>query len=160
MKAIFASASNGAFGYKGRLPWPSIKEDLQMFKKLTLGHNVVMGYNTFSTLPKLPNRTPVVISRQKVEGEITIIKNENLIESLKEFEQESLPKETFIIGGTSILTPEFLDLCNEIYHTSVFGEYEADVFIPNESLEYLKNRKSEIILETDKFVLRKYSEKL
>jgi dihydrofolate reductase len=160
MKAIFATASNGGFGYKGRLPWPNIKEDLQMFKKLTLNNYVIMGYKTFSTIPNLPNRTRVVISRNDIEGEITLIKNEKIFENLIKFEKESLPKECFLIGGSSILSPKYLEICSEIYHTSVFGEYEADVYIPDETLEYLNTRKSEVLLETDKFIMRKYSAKL
>lgn len=160
MKAIFASAEDGGFGYKGNLPWPTIKEDLRNFKELTLNNYIVMGYNTYSTLPKLPKRTPVVISRYKIENEICLIKDDNLINNLIDFDKESTQKDVFLIGGASILTPEFLRLCDEIYHTEVKGVYPVDVFIGNESIEYLKSRKSEVTLQTDQITIRKYYGKL
>jgi dihydrofolate reductase len=57
---VTAVASNGAFGLQQSLPW-RVKEELHFFKKLTLGHTLLVGKNT--KLPPLPNRTIVQLER-------------------------------------------------------------------------------------------------
>ena len=60
---IVAIASNRAIGKDNRLLW-HLSDDLKRFKKLTTGHTLIMGRNTFLSLPngKLPNRRHIVIS--------------------------------------------------------------------------------------------------
>lgn len=61
-KVVIASNLNGVIGRNNKLPWAS-KEDLEHFKALTLGHNIVMGRKTFESLGRLlPNRYHVVVS--------------------------------------------------------------------------------------------------
>ncbi len=60
---IVAVADNGIIGVGGKMPW-HISEDLQMFKRVTTGHPVVMGRKTFESLGRpLPGRTNIVITR-------------------------------------------------------------------------------------------------
>jgi len=56
MKAILAMSKNRAIGKNGGLPWPSIKEDFKWFKEFTMGNTLIVGKNTFDTLPLLKNR--------------------------------------------------------------------------------------------------------
>ena len=64
---IVAVARNGVIGDKNRLLW-HIAEDLRHFKTLTTGHPVVMGRKTYESLGRpLPNRTNVVVTRQRIE---------------------------------------------------------------------------------------------
>ena len=57
---IAAVARNGVIGVNGQLPW-RLPEDLQHFKRLTLGHPVIMGRRTWESLGKpLPDRKSVV----------------------------------------------------------------------------------------------------
>ena len=53
MKAIIAMAKNRVIGKNGKLPWPSIKTDLKHFKEFTTGKTLIVGKNTFDTLPLL-----------------------------------------------------------------------------------------------------------
>jgi hypothetical protein len=64
---IAAMASNRIVGNKNQLP-RHYSQDLQHFKKVTTGHIVVMGYNTFLSIGKpLPNRRNIILSRTPVE---------------------------------------------------------------------------------------------
>jgi dihydrofolate reductase len=61
---IAAVASNGVIGRDNDLPW-RIREDLQHFKQLTLGHVLVMGRKTYDSIGRaLPGRRTVVVTRQ------------------------------------------------------------------------------------------------
>src|SRR5258708_10065060 len=60
---IAAVASNGVIGANGKLPW-HLPEDLKHFKRLTLGHPVIMGRRTWNSLGSaLPGRENIVVSR-------------------------------------------------------------------------------------------------
>src|SRR3954468_3166472 len=60
---VAAVASNGIIGKDGQLPW-HLPEDLKHFKKLTLGHPVIMGRKTWESLGRpLPGRENIVITR-------------------------------------------------------------------------------------------------
>ena len=64
---IVAVAENGVIGGDNRLLW-HISEDLRRFRSLTTGHPVVMGRKTYESLGRpLPNRTNVVVTRQRIE---------------------------------------------------------------------------------------------
>ena len=52
---IAAVAKNGVIGARGKLPW-HLPEDLRHFKKLTLGHPVIMGRRTWESLGRAPPR--------------------------------------------------------------------------------------------------------
>lgn len=63
---IAAIAKNNAIGYGNRLIY-WLPNDLKRFKELTTGHTIIMGSNTFRSLPKgaLPNRRNIVLSRKE-----------------------------------------------------------------------------------------------
>ena len=93
---IVAVAENQAIGYNNQLLW-RIKEDLQRFKSITLGHHIIMGRKTYESVGKpLPGRTSVIVTRDKsYKAEGCIIVN-----SLDEaFKAASSDSEVFIIGG-------------------------------------------------------------
>ena len=80
-----------------------IKSDLEYFKRTTNGHIIVMGYNTYLSLPKkpLPNRLNIVLTKKdiKLEGAIVVHSIDELFNKLKEFGED---REVFICGGESI----------------------------------------------------------
>lgn len=105
-----------------------LPEDLKRFKKLTSGNVVVMGKNTYLSIPKrpLPNRVNIVISddaNDKFEGCVMAYSIE---EAIEKFDVE---KENFIIGGASIYK-QFLEFANKFYLTRIHAEIEADTFFP------------------------------
>lgn len=65
---IAAIANNNAIGLENKLLY-WLPNDLKRFKELTTGHTIIMGSNTFRSLPKgaLPNRRNIVLSRKEKE---------------------------------------------------------------------------------------------
>lgn len=65
---IAAIAKNNAIGFENKLIY-WLPNDLKRFKELTTGHTIIMGSNTFRSLPKgaLPNRRNIVLSRKESE---------------------------------------------------------------------------------------------
>jgi len=140
VKAILAISDNNVIGLNGSLPW-HIKEDLQHFKKLTLGQHCICGYNTYLTLPALPNRYLWVVSRNlsplskfKVNTSIgTILQDVSssiplLIRSCAEFNREKQKRiNTFLIGGASLLSSGW-QYVDEIFLTRIHEEVQGDTF--------------------------------
>ena len=61
--AVVAVARNGTIGRANTLPW-KLRSDLQRFKKLTMGHSLIMGRKTFESIGKaLPGRQTIVLSQ-------------------------------------------------------------------------------------------------
>lgn len=124
---IVAIAQNYAIGKNNDLLW-HLSEDLKRFKSITSGHTIIMGRNTYLSLPKrpLPRRTNVVISdipEDQFEGAITV---NSIEEALKHCSAES---ESFIIGGGSIYR-QFMPMANKLYITKVHQDFDADTFFP------------------------------
>lgn len=124
---IVAVAENNAIGKDNDLLW-HISDDLKRFKKITSGHKIIMGKNTFLSLPvrPLPNRTSIVITddpSDDFEGCIMAYSIEDAMAKCDDGE------ECFIIGGGSIYR-QFLPLANKLYLTKVKRSYEADTFFP------------------------------
>ena len=128
---IVAIAKNYAIGKDNKIPW-HISEDFKRFKRLTKGHPVVMGKNTYISLPikPLPERTNIVVCFKddswKAEG-ITIK------HSLKEAIEyaHTLDNTVYIIGGASIYKQAIeQELANKLEITQLDKEYEGDTFFP------------------------------
>ncbi|MGB0357385.1 MAG: dihydrofolate reductase [Flavobacteriaceae bacterium] len=123
---IAAAAENNAIGKDNKLIW-HLSDDLKHFKNLTKGHHVIMGRKTFESMPKaLPNRTNVVVTRNK---DYTV-EDAHVVDSLEAalaFAQED--DRPFIIGGGEIYR-QGLAFANCIELTRVHEDFEADTFFP------------------------------
>ena len=123
---IAAAAQNNALGKDNQLLW-HLPDDFKRFKQVTSGHYIVMGRKTFESFPKpLPNRTHVIVTRQKdyqPEG--------CLVAGSLEKALDLCPKnqEVFIIGGGEIYK-QALPLADKIDLTRVHATFEADTFFP------------------------------
>lgn len=129
---IAAVGLNGAIGYKGRLPWGDIPEDLRHFKKVTSGHAVVMGRKTWESLEArsrapLPNRTCLVVTSRPV-----VYENAVTVRSLREAIALGHPR-LFVIGGAR-LYEEALPLAEDVYLTVIDESFPGDVFFPKYDL--------------------------
>jgi dihydrofolate reductase len=125
---IAAIAKNNALGKDNDLIW-YLPADLKRFKKVTTGHYILMGRNTYESIGKpLPNRTTIIITRNKnyfKEGCLIAGSLEEAIELAKEEAQ------LFIIGGAQIYKEVISkNLADQLDITLVHGEFEADVFFP------------------------------
>lgn len=127
LSIIVAIAKNYAIG-KGNKLLCHISEDLKYFKKLTAGHTVIMGKNTYYSLPKrpLPERRNIVIT--DVPGEIIpgCEMAYSIDDAVKLADHE---KENFIIGGASVYR-QFFPIAHRIYITWVHESFDADTFFP------------------------------
>lgn len=126
MKLIIACDPKGGIGYDGKLPWSKIEGDLPRFKELTGGCAIVMGRNTWESLPKkpLPNRINYVFSSVALEGAITL-RDPIFLKSLHD---------SWVIGGAKVVETCW-DLIDEIHLTKTFTEYTCDTFIDLVKLE-------------------------
>lgn len=123
---IAAMAQNRVIGDNNSLIW-HFPEDLKRFKKLTSGHHIIMGRKTFESVGKpLPNRTNIIISRQKdyqVEGCLVANSLEDAIALVKDDDQP------FIVGGAEIYKLA-LDYAKTIELTLIMADYEGDTKFP------------------------------
>ena len=129
--AIFAVDEAGGLGNKNGLPWPHNATDLAHFKGLTVDHTVVMGRNTWDSLPEsmrpLPHRTNLIVTSKPwdfatVSNVVTI--HPYVLDT--ELEIEGTYGDAFIIGGKQLIMST-LHLIDKIHLTVIQGEYEADV---------------------------------
>ena len=125
---IAAIAKNYALGKDNDLIW-HLPADLKRFKKVTSGHYILMGRNTYESIGRpLPNRTTIIITRNKnyfKEGCLIANSLEEAVEMAKEEAQ------VFIIGGAQIYKETIAkDLAEQLDITLVHNEFEADVYFP------------------------------
>lgn len=128
--AIVAMGDDWEIGYKGNLIW-RIKEDLQRFKKLTMGHPVIMGRKTRDSLPKaLPGRTNIVVTRNPDYSVSDSIIAHSLTEGINIAKKAEGSDKIFIIGGGQIYEEAF-PLLDTLEITHVFDTPdEVDTFFP------------------------------
>lgn len=127
---IVATAENSVIGKDNQLLW-KLSADLKQFRVLTTGHSVIMGRKTFESIGRpLPNRTNIVISRQKdlilPEGVLKVNSLEQAIEAAK---KHAGNEEIFIIGGGNVYA-QALAITDKIYLTEVKASIEGDAFFP------------------------------
>ena len=123
---IAAVAENNALGKNNDLLW-HLPKDFKRFKEITSGHHIIMGRKTFESFPKpLPNRTHVIITRQKeyvYEGCIVVQDLEKAIAVCPKNE------DIFVIGGGEIYS-QSIHLADQLDITRVHHSFEADVYFP------------------------------
>lgn len=128
LKMIAAVGKNNELGKNNGLIWP-IKEDLKFFKQTTIGSTVIMGGNTFLSLPKvLPNRTNIVLSQQEIDVPEGVIVYHSIDDFINDYKTKE--ENVFVIGG-GMIYKLFIDKVNEIYLTEIDATCEeATVYFP------------------------------
>ncbi|MCF6297322.1 MAG: dihydrofolate reductase [Flavobacteriaceae bacterium] len=134
---IAAIAKNNALGKDNKLIW-HLPADLKRFKKITNGHHIIMGRKTFESLGKpLPNRTTVIITRNKKYKVKDCIVVNSLAEAIEKSKSDDNP---YILGGAQIYK-QAMKVADLLDITFVHHEFDADVFFP----------------EIDKYVWKEFS---
>ena len=155
MKAILAMAKNRCIGIEGKIPW-HIPNDFRWFKEFTTGKKLIVGKNTFDTLPMLKNREILVLTR-RVE-ELNHIPNQYLINNNdltgKIISDVSDLDSDIIVAGGAKTYVRLLPYITEFYVTHVNGSYEGDTFMP--PFEDLFTNK-EVVKEFDGHKVIKYT---
>lgn len=129
LAAIACMTADGVIGKNGKLPW-SCTDDMQRFKRLTAGDNVVMGHVTARSLGKpLPGRTNYVVSKwPQLEG-FNGLSPLALPYRLCDWQEN--PEVTWIIGGAR-LYQDTLPLCSILHLTILHEDYDGDTHFPVE----------------------------
>lgn len=123
---IVAVSKNGAIGKDNQLLW-RLPEDLKRFKKLTLGHPIIMGRKTFDSIGKpLPGRKSIVITRNPDFQFDDVIVVHSVNEALSEAKKLN-SEEAFIIGGGEVYKLA-LPLADKLYITEVETEIDGDTY--------------------------------
>ena len=128
---IVAVAENNVIGKDNTLIW-HLPADMKYFKEKTSGHCIITGRKNYESIPEkfrpLPNRTNIVITRQKdynAPGAIVVSSIEDAITKAKATEDS----EIFIIGGAEIYR-QSIHLADRIYLTQIHNKFEGDAFFP------------------------------
>ncbi|RCW94064.1 dihydrofolate reductase [Winogradskyella arenosi] len=133
---IVAEGEDNAIGKDNDLIW-HLSDDLKRFKALTNGHHIIMGRKTFESFPKpLPNRTHIVITRQKdYKAPVGVI----IVNSLEDaLDAARYDKQPFVIGGGEIYK-QALPLVDKLEITRVHATFDnADTFFPQINLSQWK----------------------
>ena len=126
LSIIVAMATNRTIGINNTLPW-RIPEDLKHFKKLTMGHHMIMGRKTFESIGKpLPGRISVVVSRDrslKIDG-CTVA--HSLQEAVVACANDP---QIFVVGGADIYA-QALGLADTLYITEIQRDVIGDAWFP------------------------------
>jgi len=137
---IAAVAKNNALGKNNDLIW-RLPADLKRFKKVTLGHHIIMGRKTFESLGKpLPNRTTIIITRNKNYQVDNCIVVDSLEKAIIAAKDDANP---YVLGGGEIYK-EALAHADILDLTLVHHSFEdADTFFPEIDFEKWKEIKRE-----------------
>ncbi len=123
---VAALARNRAIGRNNSMPW-RLSEDLKRFKRLTMGHAVIMGRKTFESIGSaLPGRSNIVITRSRdwsPAGCVIVHSLEAALTAGGEF------REAFVIGGAEIYALA-LPYAQHLYMTEIERDFEGDAFFP------------------------------
>jgi dihydrofolate reductase len=125
---IVACGKNGQIGLDNKLLW-HIPEDFKMFKKLTSGHTIIMGRNTFESLPGiLPKRQHLVITSKCMISDNPLLEFTNSLEDALEMVKDQ--DEVWIIGGALVYNEAIQeDIVDEYYLSQVNYDGPADTFL-------------------------------
>ncbi|KOO50791.1 type 3 dihydrofolate reductase [Priestia koreensis] len=122
---IAAMDQKRLIGADNDMPW-RLPADLAYFKKVTMGHPVVMGRKTFESIGRpLPGRENIVITRNAdlhLDG-VTIVT------SLDELQNASASKELFVIGGGEVYQ-QTMAIADRLYITHIEETFEGDTHFP------------------------------
>lgn len=124
---IVAMAGNRAIGLNNRMPW-HLSADLKRFKRITMGHPIIMGRLTFEAIGKpLPGRTNIIVSRNPDYHQEGCIVADSIQEAIRV--GCGLSDEIFIIGGATLYEAS-LPLADRLYLTQINRDFAGDTFFP------------------------------
>lgn len=122
---IVAASENGVIGKNGKIPW-YCQEDLAHFRKVTMGHTIVMGRKTYDSIRRpLDGRKNIVLTSD------TTARYPSGVTLIHSFDE--VPDDCFIIGGQTLFE-HFLPIADKIILSVIDGEYEGDTFFPIDAI--------------------------
>lgn len=136
INGIVAYSRNRGIGLNNQLPW-KLPEDLKRFQRLTTGKGlnaVIMGRNTWESIPFLKNRDNLILSTtldMDYEKNGRVVKTFTSIEMVRKYCEERKYEKIWVIGGSEVYK-QFIDsnLLNNIYVTYIDDDYKCDTYFP------------------------------
>lgn len=125
LAAIVAHDPNLVIGREGELPWHYSK-DLKYFKKVTMGHPIIMGRVVFEELNEkpLPGRENIVLSRSRNYEHVPTF---NAIQAALDYiADEDI---AFVIGGAEVYR-QLMPKVEKLFVTEIHEEYQGDTYFP------------------------------
>jgi dihydrofolate reductase len=126
---IFARARNGVIGKDNAMPW-HLPEDLAHFKRVTMGHPVIMGRRTWDSIPAkfrpLPGRRNIVITRQDDWAAAGATRAASLEEACALCDGDA---DVWVIGGAQIYA-QAQPLAATAMVTEIDADFDGDAFAP------------------------------
>jgi dihydrofolate reductase/thymidylate synthase len=149
IELIIAMDENGGIGYQGRLPW-HIKEELKLFKEKTIGRTLVMGRKTVETLPSLPGREIICVSRHPELYNNTDWKNNPIAVVSQIYSLADIYENPMIAGGAEIyrMSFEVHNFIQKVHLSVMKGTYECDTYF---NKDWLNDFVIEEMTEYDEF---------
>lgn len=140
---IVAVSKNGGIGLNNDLPWPRIPADMQWFRRITTNNIVVMGGNTWQSLPsKLPGRVNVTVGKRSWDGcDHSYL---TLVDAITHLSSLYVGKDIFIIGGQQLYESS-MDLVEKFFVTAIDQEFTCDKFF---NLTKVKNEFKNSVVHT------------
>jgi dihydrofolate reductase len=127
LSIIVAMSPERVIGIENRLPW-SLPSDLRHFKKLTMGHHLLMGRRTYESIGRpLPGRTIIVVTRKQNYAPPGVLVAGSLQQALEKVGREE--QELFVAGGAQIYR-QTLPQADRLYVTLVDGDFPGDTHFP------------------------------
>lgn len=125
---VVGIGKNREIGLENKLLW-HLSEDLKRFKKITMGHHMIMGRKTFESIGKaLPGRTTIVISRKNLELPEGVLLANSLDQAL-EIARDRDENEVMVVGGAQIYS-QALERADKIYLSRIDYTGKADTYFP------------------------------
>ncbi len=126
LSLIVAMGKNRVIGANGAIPW-RLPNELQLFKRVTMGHHIIMGRKTWESIGRLlPGRTTVIVTRQKDYAVPGAVVMNSLDQALAACGDDT---EVFVIGGGELYRAA-LPMADRIYLTTVDAEPAGDTRMP------------------------------
>ena len=125
LNAVVAVAQNGVIGRGNSLPW-KIRSDLQRFKRITMGHALIMGRKTYESIGRpLPGRQTIVLSRSKETHFEGVDVATTLDEALAMVQKDT---QAFVVGGAEIYRLAMPRIAH-LYLTRILADVDGDAFM-------------------------------
>jgi dihydrofolate reductase len=123
---LVAMDNNRTIGKNNDLPW-YLPADLKYFKKVTMGHPIVMGRKTYESIGRpLPGRENIIITRDKSYD----IESAQVVHSIQEaIDVTKDEDEVFVIGGAEIFK-QYMPDSDRLYITQIEHDFDGDTFFP------------------------------
>jgi dihydrofolate reductase (trimethoprim resistance protein) len=145
---IAAKAKNGVIGNGTAIPW-KVKGEQQLFKNITMGKTLLVGYTTYSDMGALPGREILVVSRKRKSlppGTPNSVRIFPSIQSAIYYAKTVAKVPELVIAGGASLYESCIEFVDDLYLTEIDIEPEGDAFFPlHKGMGFTEIISSEII---------------